>query len=52
MTMQLLYSDWPANSLAESHFWAQEIQALLPDGVCVLVRAWLGMRLNHSVLDT
>ena len=45
MIMQFLDSDWPANILVGSYFRAQETQASSPDGVCALVRAWLGTRL-------
>ena len=47
--MQLLNSDWPANILAGLHYWAQEIRALSPDGVCELAQARLGTRLGLVV---
>jgi len=34
----IMHCLWPANVLAGSHFWAQEIRALSPDGVCTLAR--------------
>ena len=49
--IQLLDSDWPANILAGSHFRAQETQALSPDGVCALARAWLATRLSLTWPD-